>query len=316
MMIMMNKEILYKFFGNQASVDEEKQILDWLELDPANRREMLSERKLYDKILMLADDDVLYARPAASKRYLWVREAIKYAAVVLLAVGVGAYYMSSVRKELMMATNTISVPAGQHVNLVLSDGTKVCVNALSTLEYPAFFGGDNRQVKLTGEAFFDVKHDESKPFVVETFACDIQVLGTKFNVTAYPAQNQFITSLVEGSVRLTDRANPRIAVTLSPNQQAAYVDSKIVVSSIPEYEQFQWREGVIAFRDARFMNLIGEFEKYYGVRIEVNRKNISNNLFTGKIRISEGVDHALWVLQQSCKFSYERSESKDVIYIK
>lgn len=312
----MNREILYKFFGNEANIEEERQILDWLEQDPAHKKEMLAERKIYDGILMLADGKALNKPSLASKVYPWARKVMKYAAVILLAAGVVTYYMARVeRNEMMMATNTICVPAGQHVNMVLSDGTKVCLNALSTLEYPAFFGGDNRQVKLTGEAFFDVAHDESKPFVVETFACDIHVLGTKFNVVAYPDEKQFTTSLIEGSVKLTDRANAKMAVMLSPNEQASYIDSQIVVGPIPDYEQFQWREGLIAFKDAAFLTLLGEFEKYYGVQIVAKRGNISTSLLTGKIRISEGIDHALWVLQQSCRFNYNRSEAKDIIYI-
>ena len=90
-----------------------------------------------------------------------------------------------------------------------------------------------------------------------------------------------------------------------------------LLQGVCDYENFQWRDGLIAFRDASFGELIEEFEKYYDVRIVVAPgRDFSSNRFTGKIRISEGLDHALWVLQRSADFVCERSESGDVIYIR
>lgn len=315
MMKKMDKERFYKFFSNQTSIDEERELLDWLELDPAHYTELLAERKLYDRIMLLSDEKALAATPKRTLIPLWTRQMLRYAAVILLVVGAGIYSASRVRNEFQLATNTVSVPAGQHINVVLSDGTKVCVNALSTLEYPACFAGDSRQVKLTGEAFFEVTHDRKKPFVVNTFACNVKVLGTKFDVLAHPERKEFTTSLVEGSVQLTDARDPQQTFMLKPNQQAHYEGERWVVNAIPQHEEFRWREGLITFSDVTFAKLVGEFERYYGVRIELRRAEVPTNLFTGKIRISEGVDHALWVLQQSCKFTYARNEANNTIYI-
>ena len=312
----MDKECLYRFFENRASVDEQRRILDWLDEDPAHRREMLAERKLFDAMLIVGE-------PAPAKRAgrrfalpRWTREAIRYAAVVLLVVGTGGFFVSRAYDELTAGANTISVPAGQRVNVVLPDGTKVCMNALSELTYPSAFAGKQRKVRLTGEAFFEVTHDADHPFVVETYACDVEVLGTTFDVEARPATSEFVTSLVEGSVKVSDRNDPQSRVLLNPSEQVHYVNRRLVVGKIPEYEGFLWRDGVIAFRDASFMELIRLFEKYYGVHIETCRTDISRTLVTGKIRISEGVDHALWVLQQSADFRYVRNDAKDMILIK
>ena len=196
-----------------------------------------------------------------------------------------------------------------------ADGTKVCMNALSELHYPTFFIGRERKVQLKGEAFFDVSHDRKHPFVVETYACDVEVLGTKFNVKARSEDGEFVASLVEGKVRVTDRFNSNNQVELHPREQVTHLNGRLILGRIPEHEGFLWREGLIAFRDASFGDLLDEFEKYYGVKIEVRRQDMPTNLFTGKIRISEGIDHALWVLQQSADFQYTRNELKDMIYI-
>lgn len=311
----MEKEILYRFFSNQAPLEQERVVLDWLDLSPEHTKEMIAERKIFDALLMHAPVEVpakrsLFALPR------WTNEMLRYAAIIILVVGVSAFYVTDMRRDVMQATNTISVPAGQRVDVVLPDGTKVCMNALSKLQYPAYFAGHERKVKLTGEAFFDVVHDEDHPFIVQTYACDVLVLGTKFDVEAHPERNEFFTSLVEGEVKITDKNNINNVVTLAPNQQVAYRDGYFIVSDIPAHESFMWREGIISFRNAAFMDLIHQFEKYYGLKIEVlNRNNVPKSVFTGKIRISEGVNHALWVLQQNSAFTYVRNESKDIIYI-
>lgn len=312
----MEKELLYRFFSGQATQSEEKQVLDWLDRDPAHSRQLLEERRLFDRMLMLSDADMVRMKNRTIRLPRWTREAIKYAAVVIVALGLGGVYVSRMYDKLLLAGNTISVPAGQRVDVVLPDGTKVCMNALSELHYPTFFVGKERKVRLSGEAFFDVAHDSKHPFVVETYACDVEVLGTRFDVEANASTGEFVTSLVEGKVRVTDRFNAGNRVELHPHEQVRHVGGRLVVGRIPEHEGFLWREGVIAFRNASFTEMLRKFEKYYDVKIELQRRDVTNTLFTGKIRISEGVDHALWVLQRSADFTYTTNETKDTIYIR
>ncbi len=314
----MERETLYQFFSGEAAPEQEQQVLDWLDAEPAHRQEMLAERRLFDAMLLHAGQEhsrrfYLFDKIRLPRR---IREVAKYAAVVAVCVALGGAYRVYLNRR-MCAENTIAVPAGQRVDVVLSDGTKVCMNALSELKYPAYFGGKSRKVQLTGEAFFDVAHDASHPFVVETFAGDVEVHGTKFDVEAHPETKEFSTSLVEGKVRVLDRSNAGNSIELQPNQRVDVRDGHFVVGTIPEGEKFLWREGLIGFRDASFMALIADFEQYYGVKICVpEKKAFLQNHFTGKIRISEGLDHALWILQRSVDFSYTRNEMKDTITIR
>ncbi len=309
----MEKELLYRFFDGRATTEEESRILDWVDAAPAHRQELLAERRLFDAALMLARPEKPHRRLFVLPR--WTREVMKYAAAILVTAGLGGAYVSHMHRELMQGGNTITVPAGQRVNIVLPDGTKVCMNALSELKCPAVFAGKTRRVQLKGEAFFDVTHDADHPFIVETYAYDVEVLGTKFDVEARAEVNEFSTSLVEGKVRVTDRNAVESPVLLAPNERVERIAGKLSHGRIPEHEQFQWRDGLIAFRDASFAELIGDFEKYYGVKIEVQRAQLPQNLFTGKIRISEGIDHALWILQRNSDFRYSRNATKDVITI-
>lgn len=310
----MEKELLYRFFNGEASVDEEKRVLDWLDEDPAHGRELLAERKLFDAMLLHVP-----STPAPRRGGIpaWIRTVVRYAAVIIVAAGLGGWLLPQLRLRMAQdAGHTISVPAGQHVDVTLPDGSKVCLNALSELHFPGAFSGRERRVELRGEAFFDVNRDERHPFVVETYACDVEVLGTQFDVEARPDEDLFVTSVVEGRVRVTDRSNADRRVELQPDHRVTRTDGRLIVDRIPEHEEFLWREGLISFRDVSFRELLDRFEHCFGVKIHILRPDISENRFTGKIRISEGIDHALWVLQRSADFSYTRNETRDEIYIR
>lgn len=311
----MRKELLYRFFSGDATVEEQREVLDWIDAAPANSRELLAERRLFDMMLLHAVPRRGDSERSSFAIPRWLRETVKYAVVLLVSAGIAGVYFSDLRKRIMQSYNTITVPSGQCVDIVLPDGTKVCMNARSELKYPAYFIGGDRRVQLSGEAFFEVSRDERHPFVVETFACDVEVLGTKFDVRAHAENDEFTASLVEGCVHVTDRVDPRNRVVLQPREQVVRRGGRLVVGRIPEHERFLWREGLIAFRDASFDELLREFEKYYGVRIEMRRSSVTDKLFTGKIRISEGIDHALGVLQHSAPFKFSHNDTRDVIYI-
>lgn len=310
----MERETLYSFFSGEATVVQEERVLDWLDADPANRECMLAERRLFDAMTMHANEAPGARRAGVLLRL--VRRTAKYAAVVAATAGAVWLLVSRDGEVRPLMSSTVSVPAGQRVDVLLPDGTKVCMNSLSKLEYPPAFRGGERRVHLSGEAFFEVTHDEDAPFVVETFAGDVEVLGTKFDLEARRETDTFTASLIEGGIRVTDLHDPHNIVTLHPHQQLRGHGGEFTVSRIPEYEQFQWREGLLVFRDATFMEMIADFRLYYGVDIHVGEgMETPDAHFTGKIRISEGIDHALWVLGRGADFAYSRNEDKNIIYI-
>ncbi len=311
----MEKETLYKFFAGSASDAEKKAIRLWLETDASHHRELLKERAFYDAV-MLADEKQITARhrPVYSFRKL-AGETLKWAAV-LVAAFLSSYLILQNRETAFeTVANTITVPPGQRVNLSLSDGTKVYLNAGSTFTYPSLFADDTRQVTLDGEAFFEVSSHKKRPFVVHTHACDVEVLGTKFNVDAYAREHTFSAALMEGKIKVKDNLHPSPAIHLSPAQQVTLSGQRLAVSSIRDYDIYRWKEGLICFKDLNFIALMKRIEKYYGITLIIENPSLAKHSFSGTFRISDGIENLLRVLQKDVGYRYTRSEDGNTIYI-
>jgi ferric-dicitrate binding protein FerR (iron transport regulator) len=316
----MQKETLYKYFEGIASPEEEAAVYRWLDASSENEEELLKEREFFDAMILAGSADEKaegekLALDANKGPFIrpWMREVLKVAAVVAVTVACGLYFYASEKKELLAAMNTITVPAGQRVNLTLSDGTTVWLNARSEMVYPAVFSGAKREVKLDGEGYFEVKHDKESPFVVHTRKCDIEVLGTKFNVEAYSDSEEFSTSLMEGSVKVTDIS---ASVLLKPDQEVHMKDGRLLVSFIDDYDHFRWRDGLVCFDNIAFSELMKRFEKCYGISIVVENKKLEEYSCSGKFRISDGLDNALRILQRNAKYTFERNDDNTIVYIK
>lgn len=141
-------------------------------------------------------------------RFGWpkvLRYAGVAAAILLLGIAVDHVLLSQRMNRWLQQQTTVEVPAGQHIRLTLGDGSIVELNAQSRIVYPAIFPKGERRVQLSGEAIFNVAHNSECPFIVETFACDVEVLGTHFDVIANQAENRFSTALFSGRVAVTNK---------------------------------------------------------------------------------------------------------------
>lgn len=311
----MNKELLYNFFQGKTSMQEEIQIRNWMEASPDNYKLFLEERKLFDAMILLADEKKIlsYQKKRIVIGKYWIREAMKIAAVIAITL-IGTYtYNKYSPKEELLAMQKITVPAGQRINLELADGTVVWLNSRSIIQYPASFTGKHRTIKLDGEAYFEVAHNAKKPFIVETAKGYVEVLGTKFNLEAYSDNNSFVTSLMEGSVKVTSGTNELV---IKPDQMAVLEHGRLKASSIEDYNVYRWKEGLICFRNETFVNIMAKFETCYGVTIKIENEKVQNLRYTGKFRQSDGISYALRVLQKDVKFIFERNEDNQIIYIK
>lgn len=313
----MDKKILHKFFEGNATFEEEVLVKRWMDESAANRKSFLKERKLFDAMLLLGEGKAL---KGGRKRFsvnfsIFRTELIKIASVVALTLGFSYfYYQASLEKE-MMVMQTISVPAGQRINLTLTDGTNVWLNARTSLKYPLKFGKKNRQVVLDGEAYFEVAENKIKPFIVQTDKYNVEVLGTKFNVNAYSGTTEFETTLMSGSVRLASVTDTTQNLILNPDNKAYLHDGKLHVVPVDDYNPYRWKEGLICFKNGTFNSIMNAFEKYYGLTIKVKNKDISKHVYTGKFRQSDGIEYALRVLQKDISFTYQRDDENQIIYI-
>ena len=211
----MEKETLYKFFDGKASREEKEAVRIWLESSPENEQMLFREREFFDAMILSGSTKSAGTEKKSRPFYRTVLfEAMKIAAVFAITVACGTYFYKSEIRKIGEAMNTITVPAGQRANLTLPDGTNVWLNARSEMRYPAAFTGNKREISLDGEAYFEVTHKGGKPFVVRTDKCNVEVLGTKFNVEAYSDSEDFCTSLMEGSVRVSDKKKPSESLVL------------------------------------------------------------------------------------------------------
>lgn len=163
--------------------------------------------------------------------------------------------------------NLIEIPRGQTYRLILPDGTNVWLNALSSLRYSSAFSGEERSVELTGEAYFEVAHDQQRPFVVKTADQTIEVLGTHFNVSNYSDDKSTKTTLIEGRVRVLHQDH---AVVLKPGQQASTTsgNTAINVAVVDPENVLAWRKGVILFENAGIKYIMRQLARKYNMEVE------------------------------------------------
>jgi transmembrane sensor len=167
--------------------------------------------------------------------------------------------------------NTMTTPKGRQFNLVLADGSKVWLNAASSITFPIVFTGKERKVTITGEAYFEVAHNAAMPFIVEKGNASVLVLGTHFNVNAYDDESEINVTLLEGSVNVRNGSNNN---TIKPGQQAQFKqDGKIMVLSDVDIDNVvAWKNGRMHFQGADIGTVMRQMSRWYDVEIVYNKK--------------------------------------------
>lgn len=306
------ENLLIRFLKCETTPEEEVAILDWLDADPENI-------KTLDRIDFQFNATVLHSEIQKDKApKSRVKKLISFSAAAILAVAIaignGVLQTRKMRTEMESLTTSISIPTGQRIDMTLQDGSRVWLNSNSTLEYPNIFRKADRQVKLSGEAFFDITKDPERPFIIETFACNIEVLGTKFNVEANASDSEFSAALLEGSIKLTDKTTGA-NMLLKPGEKAELIHGELRRSKITNPDEYLWTDGIISLQSSSFSELLKRFEKAYDVRFVVKLTNEPVVHCKGKIRISDGINHAMEILQMGTDFEYAINHSSNEIYI-
>jgi transmembrane sensor len=318
----MNKETFIKYFNGSISEEEEKNLLSWIDECEANRHEFFQERKLWDMFLLNSSSEMMVQSPTLKDKKVsklvvnkWVIELSKIAAIFLLAFFVSFLLMKKPLSE-AQAWNTIEVPIGQRTCLHLADGTTVWLNAKTKFSFPDRFKKDIREVKLDGEAIFDVSHNEKVPFIVKAQKYNVKVLGTEFNVYAYDNSNVFETTLVKGKVLLEKNDSKEKAVELHPDQIAIYnAQSKLLeIKPVDTIESLYWKEGIYSFNNQPLSSIIQRLERYYEVTINVKNPKILGSKFTGKFRYSDPIEVILEVVRKGTSFKYIKKDNEITIY--
>ena len=301
-----------KYIKGETTPEEREKVVRWLDEDPDHIHQYRSLRKLYDISLWSPiEENLQEEKQTRTLKPVWI-EFLKVAAVILITfLGTKAFFDW---KEDPVKMQTVIVPAGQRAELLLADGTKVWLNSRSKLKFPDRFQKDARNVELDGEGYFEVTHKEEAPFTVHTSRYDVKVLGTEFNVKAYNSKNQFEASLLKGSVEVSNMNKSQV-VRLRPDEQVISDGSQLIRSVILDKNYFRWKEGLLCLDDESIGGLIDKLELYYDVKIIVQQASLMKYHYSGKFRISDGVEHVLKVLQLKHKFTYTKDDEKNIITI-
>lgn len=250
---------------------------------------------------------------AHSRRLVLARTFATAAAVALLCLSVWtAYlYMQPVAMQTVSTlaeTRTVNLP----------DGTSVTLNHYSTLTYPERFKTDNREVELNGEAYFEVSKDKKHPFIVQTEAVDVRVLGTQFNVDAYRDSPDVRTTLLTGSVAVSNKSNSEHMI-LKPNEIAIYnkVEKKLTRKVLEDAtDEISWRHGEFIFDDVPLRDIARELSNSFGTTIQITDSTLQNYRISARFRNGEDLETILSVLQDAGYFNYSHNNKQITITAK
>ena len=261
----MDKELLLKYIAGKASQKEKEDVATWIDADAANLKEFISLRKSYDAFIWQDTD-------AFSKK---TKKTISLHPVT----------QRILRKE-DIEMQTVYVPAGQRTLVTLADGTTVWVNGKSTLTFPNCFSSRTRKVELDGEAYFDVRKDPEKQFIVSTaHQSAIKVLGTKFNVKAYKEADEVITTLVEGKVNFefNNASQQPQYIVMAPGQKLVYYfqDGKTELYTTSGERELSWKDGKIIFRQTSLRDALDILADRYNAEFVVRENVPHDDSFSG-----------------------------------
>ncbi|GET23026.1 FecR family protein [Prolixibacter denitrificans] len=194
-------------------------------------------------------------------------------------------YTAASKPSEKISYNTLKVPRGGEYYLVLADGTKVWMNSESTLRYPVKFADNERQIELTGEAYFEVTKNKHKPFRVVSGKQIVTVLGTHFNISAYPEDSVTYTTLVEGHVNVQLKGDPNVQQSLVPNEQSVVKlkDNQITKRVVDPARYVAWKNGRFIFKDERLDDMMNTLSRWYDVQIAFSNQRAKQIQFTGNL---------------------------------
>lgn len=237
-------------------------------------------------------------RGIRSYQLQWMKTALKYAAIVVMAFIAGNLLKPTLTVDKEIRYSEITVPFGQMSQIKLSDGTKIWLNSGTTLRYPERFAENSRSVSIEGEAYFEVAKMAQKPFTVNTTEMNIEVLGTSFNLSSYKEDATTKVTLVEGKVAVRDNTGKTIA-QLIPGQMAVKnkKNNTLDISNVETSFYAAWIAGKIYFDDEPLDQIAVKLERWFNVEITFADEKLKSHKFTGTILKNKPVDQIMQALQ-------------------
>ncbi len=317
------EQIIIRCLDQSASESDLSRLKDWLNESEENQKHYYEFKDVWDALpLEQAKEGAIDEWKRFTKSKLTVSplrkigiELAKFAAVALLALLAGHFFFSPEEEQIQYAT--ITVPYGSKSSLKLPDGTNVILNAGSELTYPTSFAKASRDVALVGEAYFDVVHHSDHPFIVSVDELEVKVLGTQFNVLAYPEFDRIETTLVDGKVQLYRKGyESGDGVILKPGQKATFKDNRLKLQRANLDLETMWVNNEFYFENIPFHELMTRLEKWYDVSIIFDKERFKDLTYTGKFRNEETVWQAFDAIRMTTPVEYTTEHRKVFITLK
>jgi len=208
------------------------------------------------------------------------------------------------------------VPKGKRASLIFADGSRVTVRPGSKVIFPTMFAQNEREIYVQGEAFLEVSKNKKRPFIVKTELMDVEVLGTSFDVSAYPGENEQSVVLVTGSVKVRSASSDETKIV--PNQRYSF-DKTSQMQSVNEVNVFpyiSWKDGILSFNSENLGNVLNELSNYYGVEFDYKPNVLDEIHITGKLDLNNDVDNALKVIATISPIDYKHMKKSIKIDVK
>jgi len=329
-------KIITRYLANESSQEEEKILKAWLKRDEANREsfELLkaywteesnndvqkTKSEVWEKLRAVTVDDVTtpFQVHQPKKNFIPITVYKIAAAVLLLVVS----YIGFVQYNSLDFSNgdePVSVetivkhnPSGKKSTIKLPDGTLIKLNSESQISFPTQFVGKQREITLSGEAFLEVTHDPNRPFVVKTGGVETRVLGTSFNIRAYPNQSIQKVALLEGKVEVYD-SERNMQILLLPGEMVSTEKGEMTKTGFDYNTEFGWKDGILVFDNVSNEELILQLEKWFGYHIVLEKPLTANN-YTSTFR-KESLEEVLTIIGETKGFSFKILKDEEKVII-
>ncbi len=305
--------IIGKYLGGKESKDELVQLKSWLTED-SKHQTLFNSLKEERNIGTTIEEFETYNKELAWKRSverinaLSLRKVLimwKIAAVFFFLVGFSGilFYINQHRLD---TYTTVSTNNGQYSKILLPDSSVVWLSSGTKLSYNTNFAIGNRDVRLSGQAFFQVARNEKIPFTVKCKELKVKVVGTKFDVSAYPDDANIDVVLKSGSVELLMDDDKTFKQMLKPGEMAEFnlERKKMSISKDVNYKLTSWKDGILIFKDDPMDEVLKKLERWYNINIEVNNGDINHLVFNATI-VNENIEEIFDLIKYSCGINYK-----------
>lgn len=332
------EELIIRYLQHDIAENELRELDGWIHESEENKKNFFQLKNLFDSrnqalsssIDMRADSwprmltkinrlPESLEKGVPERKSIWM-SCLKYVAIIGVAFGVGfgihEFNDSSVSGNVATYNEIIVEKGGRANTVILSDGSKVVLNASTHFKYPAAFDAKRREVYLDGEAYFEVAKDAAKPFTVRLKNQEITVLGTSFNILAHQEDPYSVITLLSGSILLEsfDRQGKKMgSMKMKPNQQARSDNESgsIFLSEVDATVSNAWIGGRYKFRDEKLSSIVRRLQNYYGVDIRLE-DSLKDVCYTGTFSLDQTIQEVLRVINSEEQFSFTK-QGKEII---